>query len=118
MRALTLSIAIAVVGCASQPSSPQTAPSTTSAPAGTASTAAQPSVEAQRSAAARSLNLKVIDKNGNRLFCRSNDVTGSHIQRDETCYTAEQLDHMQGLMEREFDRQNLKPSQSQGLPSH
>jgi hypothetical protein len=126
MRGLMLLAIMAVVGCASQPSAPQTPSSTApisavapSAPApGQAPVAAADSVEAQRMAAAKNLNMKVIDKDGRQLFCRSNLVTGSHIQRDTTCYTADQLDHMQAQMQRDLDRMTLTPSQSQGLPSH
>ena len=119
MRGLMLLMTMAVVGCATQPSAPQTASST--APKSAVSSApALPadSVEAQRLAAAKNLNMKVIDKDGQQLFCRSNLVTGSHIQRDTTCYTADQLDQMQAQMQRDLDRLNLTPSQSQGLPSH
>jgi len=119
MRGLMLLMMMAVVGCASEPSAPQTRLSPTPAPAD-ASSAVKPteSVEAQRLAAAKNLNMKVIDKDGQQLFCRSNLVTGSHIQRDTTCYTADQLDHMEAQMQRDLDRLTLTPSQSQGLPSH
>ena len=130
MRGLMLLVTMAVVGCASQPSAPQTPPATAPvsalAPSATATSSAQStaqapaadSVEAQRLAAAKNLNMKVIDKDGQQLFCRSNLVTGSHIQRDTTCYTADQLDHMQAQMQRDLDRLTLTPSQSQGLPLH
>jgi hypothetical protein len=126
MRGLMLLVTMAVVGCASKPSAPQTPPGAVPvsalAPSATAPASAQAppadSVEAQRLAAARNLNLKVIDKDGKQLFCRSNLMTGSHIQRDTTCYTADQLDHMQAQMQRDLDRLTLTPSQSQGLPLH
>lgn len=114
MRAPMLIVALAVVGCATQPSAP--APTSAVAP----STVAPPadSVEAQRLAAAKNLNLKIIDKNGQQLFCRSNLVTGSHIQRDQTCYTADQLDHMEAQMQRDLDQINLRPAANPGMPSH
>ena len=119
MRGLVLLMTMVLFGCASQPSAPQTKLSSAPAPAD-ASSAVKPteSVEAQRLAAAKNLNMKVIDKDGQQLFCRSNLVTGSHIQRDTTCYTADQLDHMQAQMQRDLDRMTLTPSQGQGLPSH
>jgi len=110
MRASVLLIAIVMVGCASQPSHPSTDVTAAPAPAD--------SIEAQRLAAAKNLKMKVIDKDGQQLFCRSNLVTGSHIQRDVTCYTADQLDHMQAQMQRDLDRLTTTPSQSQGLPTH
>ena len=120
MRGLMLLMTMAVVGCASQPMGPQASSSTapTSAAASPAPAPPADSVEAQRLAAAKNLNMKVIDKDGQQLFCRSNLVTGSHIQRDTTCYTADQLDHMQAQMQRDLDRMTLTPSQGQGLPSH
>jgi hypothetical protein len=119
MRVLMLLMAVTAVGCASQPSEPPTRLSTTPVSSVASSGAKNPpdSVEAQRLAAAKNLNLKVIDKDGKQLFCRSNMVTGSHIQRDVTCYTGDQLDTMQAQMERDLDRLNLRPSQSPGLPS-
>ena len=93
MRVLMLLTAILAAGCASQPTKPQAA-----------STAGQISLtEAGRLEAAKNLNLKVVDKDGQQLFCRSNYVTASRIQRDTTCYTADQLDLMQALMQRDLD---------------
>jgi len=94
MRALTLLMAVLGAGCASQPSSPQTASS-----AGPLAT-----TDAQRLAIARNLNLKVVTKDGQQLFCRSNFVTASHIQRDTTCYTADQLDQMEAQQQRDLDQ--------------
>lgn len=121
MRALILLIMpamMAVVGCANQSSGSAT--NLNAAPSAPSSAVAKPteSVEEQRLAAAKNLNMKVIDKDGQQLFCRSNLVTGSHIQRDVTCYTGDQLDHMQAQMERDLERLTTTPSPSQGLPSH
>jgi hypothetical protein len=91
MRALTLLTAVLAAACASQPSNPQNASS------GGAIAASDP----QRLALARNLDLKVIDKDGQQLFCRSNFQTASRIQRDTTCYTADQ---MQAQQTRELDQ--------------
>jgi hypothetical protein len=106
MRSLMFFVVLALVGCVTQPSGPQAKQPTAQAPAVSSSAALQPtdSVEARRLAAAHKLNLKVVDKDGQQLFCRSNLVTGSHLQRDETCYTADQLDHMQAQMQRDLDQ--------------
>ena len=106
MRALMFVVAVAVVGCASRPSTPRSKLPTVQAPAVPPSTAAHStdSAEAQRLATARKLNLKAVDKDGKQLFCRSNLVTGSHLQHDNTCYTADQLDHMQAQMQRDLDQ--------------
>ena len=106
MRAWMLFVTAAVVGCASQPSTPTSKLATTQVPAAVSSSVAQPSdsVEAHRLAAAHKLNLQVVDKGGQQLFCRSDVVTGSHLHRDETCYTADQLDRMQEQMRRDLDQ--------------
>jgi hypothetical protein len=92
MRALMLLMAFLGAGCASQPSNPQTA------------TGRLATTDAQRLAIAKNLNLKVVDKNGQQLFCRSNFVTASHIQRDTTCYTADELDKMEAQLQRDMDQ--------------
>jgi hypothetical protein len=106
MRALCLLTAILGVGCASKPTTPQV-PSSGGAIAAS---------DAQTLALARNLNLKVIDKDGQQLFCRSNFVTTSRIQRDTTCYTADQLDKMEAQQQRELDQLNNRPNGVKGLP--
>jgi DNA/RNA endonuclease G (NUC1) len=101
MRALMLMTTMLMVGCASQPTTPS------SSPAAAGPTA---SIEAQRAAQARNLNLKVVDKDGKQLYCRSNFMTTSRIQRDTTCYTADELDRLQDQQQRELDRMNSQPS--------
>jgi PBP1b-binding outer membrane lipoprotein LpoB len=101
MRALVLLTAMLIGGCASQPAT--TPPSSPAAAAPTAS------IEAQRLAQARNLNLKVVNKDGQQLFCRSNYMTTSRIQRDTTCYTADQLDRMEAQQQRELDQLNNRP---------
>jgi hypothetical protein len=100
MRALMLLSAILAAGCASQPSQPQS----------TSSGGQIAASDAQRLELARNLNLKVIDKDGQQLFCRSNFVTASRIQRDTTCYTADQLDKMEVRQQRELDDFALRSS--------
>ncbi len=109
MRALMLATAMLIGGCASQPAGPPTL----SSPAAAAPT---PDIAAQRLAQAKNLNLKVLNKDGQQLFCRSNDVTASRIQRDTTCYTADQLDKMEAQQQRELDQLNNRPNSIKGLP--
>jgi len=110
MRALMLGTAMIIGGCASQPSSPPTPPSSPAAAAPTAG------VEAQRLAQARNLSLKVVNKDGQQLFCRSNFITTSRIQRDTTCYTADQLDKMELQQQRELDQLSNMPSKGTKTP--
>jgi hypothetical protein len=107
MRVLIFLTGLAVVGCASQPQ-PEPNLIAVQAPVGSTSAGANigvtsPDIEAQRLAAAKNLNLKVVAKDGQELYCRSNLVTGSHIQRDTRCFTAEQLDQLQQANERQVD---------------
>jgi hypothetical protein len=94
MRSVMLLLAILGAGCASQATNPQ-------APANTGVLA---TTDAQRLAIAKNLNLKVVDKNGQQLFCRSNFVTASRIQRDTSCYTADELDKMEAQLQRDMDQ--------------
>jgi hypothetical protein len=94
MRALMLVTAILAAGCASPPTNPQNA----------SSAAPLALTDAGRLAVAKNLNLKVVDKDGQQLFCRSNFVTASRIRRDTTCYTADQLDKMEAQQQRDLDQ--------------
>jgi hypothetical protein len=119
MRAMIVLAGLAVIGCAGQPSSPQANKVVAQAPTGAA--AGTPAdIEAQRMAAAKNMNLKVFNKDGQQLFCRSNWVTGSHIQRDTRCYTAEQLDIMDREVQREVDQFLVAPNSQNPakLPTH
>jgi hypothetical protein len=100
MRALLLLTAILAAACAGKPTTPQI-PSSGGAIAAS---------DAQRMALAKNLNLKVIDKDGQQLFCRSNFVTASRIQRDTTCYTADQLDKMEAQQQRDLDQLEQRSS--------
>jgi hypothetical protein len=110
MRALMLLTAILGAGCASQQASQPTPPSSPAAAVPTAD------IETQRLAQARNLNLKVVNKDGQQLFCRSNYHTASRIERDTTCYTADQLDKMEAAQQRELDQFNNRPNTVKGLP--
>jgi hypothetical protein len=99
-RTFCLTTAVIVSGCATQHNSPQSPLSAASAPnVSPAAAAAAPrgDAEARRMAAeAKKLNLEVVKKDGEVRFCRSNVVTGSRFQKDRQCYTAEQVEVMQG----------------------
>jgi hypothetical protein len=104
MRELMLATAMLVCGCASQPASRATPPSSPAAAAPTAD------IEAQRLARAKNLNLKVVNQDGQQLFCRSNFITASRIHRDTTCYTADQLEKLEAQQQRELDQLSLRSS--------
>jgi hypothetical protein len=126
MRSIVLLAAMIVAGCASEPTSQQTHLNTAQAPApvqpqaqspGRAPStsvyqpaALTPDIEAQRLARAKNLNLKVMNKDGQQLYCRSNFVTASRIERDTTCYTAEQVEQMEERMTHQLDQFNQRPT--------
>jgi hypothetical protein len=96
------------VGCAGEPTQAPPNALSTQAPVGSSASGANTGVtssdiEKQRLAAAKNLNLKVTTKDGERLYCRSNLMTGSHIQTDTRCFTAEQLDVMEQGTQRDLD---------------
>jgi hypothetical protein len=107
MRAMMLTTAMLIGGCAGQPATPPMSPA-----------AAVPTadIQAQRVAQARNLNLKVVNKDGQQLFCRSNYITTSRIQRDTTCYTADQLDKMEAQQQREIDQITNQPGRNAKSP--
>lgn len=107
MRALILLTAMLAAGCASQPPAK---------PAVASSSGQIAASDAQRLQLAKNLNLKVIDKDGQQLFCRSNFVTASRIQRDTTCFNADQLDKMEAEQQRELDQLNNRPNAVKGFP--
>jgi hypothetical protein len=109
MRVLMLSAGLLLVGCASEPVQPKPNLVAVQGPVGSTAVGGNigvtsPSIETQRLAAAKNLNLKVFSKDGQELFCRSNLVTGSHIQRDTRCFTAEQLDQLDQATQRDVDQ--------------
>jgi hypothetical protein len=97
MRAL-LFLSLILAGCASP--NPQTA-----SVSGRIET-----TDAGRLAIAKNLNLKLVDQNGQQLFCRSNFVTASRIRRDTTCYTADELDKLEAQMQHDLDQFELRAS--------
>jgi hypothetical protein len=99
LRAL-LFLSLFLAGCASQSPTPQTA----SVPGRIETT------DAGRLAIAKNLNLKLVDQDGQQLFCRSNFVTASRIRRDTTCYTADELEKLEAQMQHDLDQFELRSS--------
>jgi hypothetical protein len=98
MRAFIGFMALFAAGCSGQPTHPQpnAAAAVSSASAAAPAAAAAPGdIDAQRLAMSKNLNLKIYNKDGKELFCRSNYVTASRIEKDTRCFTAEELDRME-----------------------
>jgi hypothetical protein len=110
MRVLMPMTAMLIVGCATQPASPPTALGNTPAEI-------TADIQAQRLAAARNLNLKVVNKDGQQLFCRASMQTATHIQRDVECFTGDQVERLQQQTQRDLDQLNNRPNNIKGLSS-
>jgi hypothetical protein len=137
MRTTLLAGILVIGGCASQPSptAPVTAPITApvtaqvTAPA-TATAAGQPpqtapatgqpaktapdrELEKQRVAEALRRGYKVVNANGEVLYCRSDFATGSHIQTNTVCLTAQKLDNLHQRIDQSLSTPNVPPPQKQ-----
>lgn len=85
--------AVLLLGCASGPAvEPEVA--TTYAPT------TQP--EADTIEAARALGYKVVNEDGDVLYCRSHKKLGSHIRKETTCLTEDEL-----LIARDASQRNV-----------
>ena len=111
MRTPIILALMALAACAGQPSNPPAAHYATEAPAATlASAGASPAdPEAQRVAMAKKMGYTVVNSDGERLYCRSEMKTGSHLQKETTCLTAQELDHLHDQT-REGLQNYLKPN--------
>jgi hypothetical protein len=98
MRVVLLAGALVIAGCASQPTAPPAAHDQ----------------DAQRVAEAIKHGYKVVNTDGETLYCRSDFATASHIQKNTVCLTAQQLDDLDQRNQRTFDQ----PSRgaANGLP--
>jgi type IV pilus biogenesis protein CpaD/CtpE len=85
-------LALVIAGCASQPSSTTPATATATADGQTQQTASNSEIEKQRVREAIKQGYRLVNTNGEELYCRSDWATGSHIQKNTVCLTAQQLD--------------------------
>jgi hypothetical protein len=92
--------AVVLAGCASQP------PGTLS----------EHDADAQRVALALKHGYKVVNQDGEVMYCRSDFATASHIQKNTVCLTAHQMDEIDQDNQRLFDSQNKSKSAGAGLP--
>lgn len=98
MRATLLVGALLIASCANQPTSPPP----------------NRDQDAQRVAEAIKHGYKVVNTEGETMYCRSDFATASHIQKNTVCLTAQQLDDLDQRNQRIFDQ----PSRgaANGLP--
>ena len=55
---------------------------------------------------------KVVNQNGDTLYCRSDWATASHIQKNTVCLTAQQLDDLSQKNDRDYGQPNRAPMPS------
>jgi hypothetical protein len=100
-----LMLAFFAVACTSQPRQPTTSTQPTQAPVATqyisptgAKLAQLPGAgektDEQRLSEAKKAGFKLVNTNGEQLFCRTDPKIGSHVQMQTTCLTAKQLDDL------------------------
>jgi len=96
---------LALAGCAGQPSSPPPTP----APADrVVAVTSQDDLDAKRLADAKKQGYKLVNNNGETLYCRTDLKTGSHVITQTTCLTAAQLDALHDQTRQSMQNQ-IKP---------
>ena len=87
--------AAAVAGCAGQPQQPASTASQPVAAAAPATTKGpvtrQVPVDASNVAEVQRAGYKVVNKDGEKLYCRSDPITGSRVQMHTQCLTEQEL---------------------------
>jgi hypothetical protein len=111
---LATAVVVGVSGCASAPAptpaAPPAAPAAKAAAPVAPTPPAKPAAPAAASADAKdSMTLEqamaagyeIVDRNGQRLYCRDELKTGSHLRKTRTCLTAEELRELKENAQRE-----------------
>jgi hypothetical protein len=101
MRTFLLLSLLCIAACADQ------APKTAGQPG---SAAAESAADRQHLAEAIKHGYKVQNSNGETLYCRSDWATGSHIQKNTVCLTAQQLDDLNQRNDRDLGMPNRSPT--------
>jgi hypothetical protein len=98
MRAILLAGALVIAACANQPTSPPP----------------NQDQDAQRVAEALKHGYKVVNTDGETMYCRSDFATASHIQKNTVCLTAHQLDALDQRNQRELNSPPMSPTTTFG----
>jgi hypothetical protein len=105
--------AAVIVGCAGHPTQPTAAapPPVTSQPAITTQVAAsnapvtrQVPIDASNVAAVQQAGYKLVNKDGAKLYCRTDPVTGSRVRTVTTCLTEQELFDRMHEMQQAMDQ--------------
>jgi hypothetical protein len=110
------------------PAVPADAPSAPTAQAATSSTAAQSAPAAAADApseakpekaaidplALKKAGYKLVNENGQQLYCRQELSTGSHLKKTKTCLTERELDQLMTNTRREIEYMRTRTPPPQG----
>jgi len=111
MRALLLTmVSCCLSACADQPTKVAAVPAASAAQP--AQSAADAEADKKRLAEAIKHGYKVVSTNGENLYCRSDWATGSHIQKNTVCLTAQQLDDLGVRNDRDYSIPSRSPVSS------
>jgi hypothetical protein len=94
--------AVTMAGCASQHGS---------APA---PVTRQVKVDASNVADVQHAGYKVVDRDGQKLYCRRDLITGSHVQSHTTCRTEEELAQQDMVNKQGLERIQMSPQTRMG----
>jgi hypothetical protein len=108
MKAILLGCALSLAGCATQPGSATPGATAPGAAAGgqPAQTLSDEELQKQRLADALKHGYKLVNTNGEELYCRTDLATASHIQKNTVCLTARQLDEIHLRNQQMLDQPN------------
>jgi hypothetical protein len=118
MRAtlLLLTGALSLAGCASQPSAPAPAPAAAAAAGQPQPPVSDEELQKQRLADAMKHGYRLVNTNGEDLYCRSDFATASHIQKNTVCLTAHQLDEIHLRNQQMLDQPNTPINMKNNFP--
>ena len=87
-------VVLTIAACAGQPSSPPppAVTSTATATSGKTITVSGDDIDEKRIADAKKRGYTLVNTNGQTLYCRTDFKTGSHLVKQTTCLTSEELD--------------------------
>ncbi len=88
MRSTMFGLTLTLCGCAGQPSAPQSM------------SAERPLANPERVVEARKMGYRLVNENGQTLYCRSEVLTGSHVERETVCLTVAQVDRLREQTQR------------------
>ena len=102
-----------ITACAGQPSHPSPTPKRYVSETGqTLPAVSQGNLDEARLTRAKKQGYTLVNKNGEELYCRTDLKTGSHLQKDTTCLTAQELDALH-----DQTRQGLQSLRPQAPPA-